>query len=82
MAAARRLLGVAPNHGLARAVVAFDEARQGALPDAVQDVDAVRRWLPDNPGVLAKSLYAHLAAATLYAEAGQPEQSKAALAAE
>ena len=50
-AAARQVLAVDPGNGLARAVLADSEARQGLIVDALTDIGLAVRRAPDEPFV-------------------------------
>ncbi len=59
---------------------AVDSGQLIYAQQAVQDLEAVRRMLPENADLLRKSLFAHLAAAATYREARRLEESQSALA--
>jgi hypothetical protein len=67
-----------------RAIVRTNRAIDSARPEdaevALSDAESARGMLPDNQFVLYASLYARLAAAAIYQEAGLAEKRKAVLA--
>jgi hypothetical protein len=62
-----------------RKLQAEDRADPDEAKGAMDDVQAAKAYLPNNPYVLSVSVWVHVVAANLYLEAGKPDEQQSAL---